>query len=255
MKKTAWKIVPLCTFLTLFASGCSNEDLDTTGKVLSTVNNNIVENDETEGSVLIAYFTRLPNTQSGDDLDAVVQGGGPYGSIGNDFENADVDTIASASIAVTDDGVQGNVETVAKWIAEYTGGTLFSIETEEKYPLDYDMLIDQGGEEQQNNYRPKLSTRVENMDQYETIFIGYPNWYNDMPMALYSFLEEYNLDGKTIIPFAASAGSGFGKTISSIAKEQPNAVVIDNGMAIHMRDIRDSKDEVTNWLNSLNPKE
>ncbi|NCB92573.1 MAG: hypothetical protein EOM40_08375 [Clostridia bacterium] len=78
---------------------------------------------------MVAYFTRLPNTESGNDLDAVVRGGGPYGEIGDSLENADMDAISSASITVTDEGPKRNVETVAEWIAEYIGGTLLSIET------------------------------------------------------------------------------------------------------------------------------
>lgn len=138
---------------------------------------------ENTGKILVAYFTRLPNTESGDDLDVVVQGGGPYGAIGDNFENADMDAISSASITVTDAGVKGNVETVAGWIAEYTGADLFSIETVEKYPVDYDTLIEQGGEEHRGQYRPELATHIENIDQYSVIYLGYPNWYQDMPMA------------------------------------------------------------------------
>ncbi|MDD3219044.1 MAG: flavodoxin [Lachnospiraceae bacterium] len=201
--------------------------------------------------VLVAYFTRLPNTESGDNLDAVVQGGGPYGAIGESFESADMDAISSASITVTDEGVKGNVETVAGWIAEYTGGELFSIETLEKYPLDYDTLINQGGEEQQNNVRPQLVTHVENIENYNVIYLGYPNWYHDMPMALYSFLEEYDLSGKTIIPFVTSASSGLANTVSTIAEMQPEADVIEDGLELVMGDVKNSKEEVTNWVDSL----
>lgn len=214
----------------------------------------MVEMQETETSdskILVAYFTRLPNTESGNDLDAVVQSGGPYGSIGESFESADMDAISSASITITEEGAKGNVEAVAEWIAEHTGADLFSIETVENYPLDYDTLIDQGGEEQKNKARPELSTHIENIDQYSIIYLGYPNWYYDMPMAMYSFLEEYDLSGKTIIPFVTSAGSGLTNTVSTIADMQPEADVVENALALRMGAVKNSKSEVTDWVDSL----
>lgn len=201
--------------------------------------------------VLVAYFTRLPNTESGDDLDAVVQGGGPYGAIGESFESADMDAISSASITVTEDGTKGNVEAVAEWIAEYTVADIFSIETVEKYPLDYDTLIDQGGEEQQNRDRPELSTHIENIEQYSVIYLGYPNWYHDMPMAVYHFLEEYNLAGKTIVPFVTSAGSGLADTVRTIADMQPEAEVVETALALRMGAVASSEAEVRAWVDSL----
>lgn len=167
-----------------------------------------------EQNILIAYFTRLDNTDA--TLDEIVQGGGPYGSLGDSLEDADVDAIASASITMMDGEAQGNVETMAQMIAAVTGGDLFSIQTAQKYPVNYDELIDLGGEEKSQGVRPELAAHVNNMEQYDVIFLGYPNWWYDMPMALYSFLEEYDFAGKTIIPFATSADSGFSGTISTI---------------------------------------
>lgn len=226
-----------------------NEDAQT--EIAEIKETQATETTVNDSKILVAYFTRLPNTESGDDLDAVVQGGGPYGAIGDSLENADMDAISSASITITDEGTKGNVQTVAEWIAEYTGGDLFSIETVEKYPIDYDTLIDQGGEEQQNNIRPELQTHIENIDQYSVIYLGYPNWYHDMPMALYSFLEEYDLEGKTIVPFVTSAGSGLADTVSDIAKSQPGATVIEDALALRMGDVGNSEETVHSWIDSL----
>lgn len=205
--------------------------------------------DTGETNILIAYFTRLDNTDA--TLDEVVQGGGPYGFLGDSLEDADVDAIASASITVMDGEAQGNVETMAQMIEAVTGGDLFSIQTTQKYPVNYDELIDLGGEEKSQNARPELATHVDSIQQYDVIFLGYPNWWYDMPMAIYSFLEEYDLSGKTIIPFATSAGSGFSRTISSIQEMQPDAVVLEDGLHIPMGDVAGGREQIEEWISSL----
>ena len=162
-----------------------------------------------------------------------------------------MDAIASASITVVDGHAQGNVETMAQMIQNTVGGDLFSIQTTDSYPVNYDELIDLGGEEKSAAARPELSTQVENMADYDVIFLGYPNWWYDMPMAMYSFLEEYDLSGKTIIPFAASAGSGFSGTISSIQELEPEAVVMENGLHIPMGDVANGQAEIETWISEL----
>lgn len=202
-----------------------------------------------EQKILIAYFTRLDNTAA--DVDAIIQGGGPYGSLGNSLEEADMDAVSSASITQIDGEVQGNVEAMARMIAEKTGGDLFSIQTAQNYPLNYDELIELGGEEKNQQARPELSTHVENMEDYDVIFLGYPNWWYDMPMAVYSFLEEYDLSGKTIIPFAASAGSGFSGTIASIQEIQPDAAVVEDGLHIPMGEVAEGQEQINAWIDEL----
>lgn len=112
----------------------------------------------------------------------------------------DVDTTdatAGASIVVSDGEKLGNTEYVAELIQETVGGDLFRIETVEEYPLDHDPLVDQAADEQDENTRLELVTHVENFGQYEYVFLGFPNWWGDMPMAVYSFLEEYDFGAKT----------------------------------------------------------
>lgn len=164
--------------------------------------------------ILIAYFTRMNSTDA--TLDEIIQGGGPYGSLGNSFADADVDDITSASITIVDGEVKGNVEVFAETIQSLTKGDLFSIETVENYPTNYDSLIDQGGQEKEQNMRPELRSHVENMEDYDIIFLGFPNWWYDMPMPMYTFLEENDFSRKTVIPFISSAGSGFSQTVSTI---------------------------------------
>lgn len=169
-------------------------------------------------------------------------------------ENADlpdgVDASSSASIQAWDGDTTGNTGLAAHWISDAAGGDLFSIQTEEKYPGDYDDTVDQGQEEQSENARPKLSSHVDHMDQYDVVFLGYPNWWGDMPMAVYSFLDEYDLSGKTVIPFVTSGGSGFSDTVSAIKEEEPDADV-QEGLELSDSETADSEDEVKSWVESL----
>ena len=111
--------------------------------------------------------------------------------------------------------------------------------------------MDQAAEEQDADARPELSSHIENLEQYDTVFLGYPNWWGDMPQPLYTFLEEYDFSGKTIIPFCPHGGSGFSRTESTIAGLQPGADVSSNGFSISRNDVADSADEVAEWAQSL----
>ena len=119
---------------------------------------------------------------------------------------------------------------------------------------DHDELVDLASEEQSNNARPAIKDTIENFDTYENIFVGYPNWWGDMPMILYSFFDEYDFSGKTIIPFNTHGGSGFSGTISTIKELEPNAEVLD-GKSISRNDIQDAEQEIVDWVNSLDLKQ
>ena len=150
-----------------------------------------LESTGADQNILIAYFTRLDNTDA--TLDEIIQGGGPYGSLGDSFESADVDAIVSASITVVNGQAQGNVETMAQMIQNTVGGDLFSIQTADSYPVNYDELIDLGGEEKSAAARPELSTQMENMADYDVIFLGYPNWWYDMQAQAVDFPGRFPL--------------------------------------------------------------
>lgn len=169
-------------------------------------------------------------------------------------ENADTDGIdanSGASIVVKNKDVLGNMQYMAMTIQEAIGGELFRIETTEKYPLEHETLVNQAKEEQNEEVRPELATHIENVEQYDMIFLGYPNWWGDMPQPLYTFLEEYDFSGKTIIPFNSHGGSGFSNTIEEIKKLQPNATVRDDGLSISRNDVADSEQEITDWAKGL----
>lgn len=176
-----------------------------------------------------------------------------YFTMPEDADTAGVDAIAGASIVVSDGEVMGNVEYMASIIQDTVGGDLFQIETVEQYPLDHDSLVDQAAEEQDANARPMLATHIDNPEQYDTIFLGYPNWWGDMPQALYTFLEEYDFSGKTIIPFCPHGGSGFSRTVSTIAEIQTGATVSENGLTISRNDVADSRDQVAQWAAGNHP--
>ena len=174
-----------------------------------------------------------------------------YFTMPEDVDTEGVDAIAGASIVVSDGEVMGNVEYMASVIQETVGGNLFQIETVQQYPLDHDPLVDQAAEEQDADARPELATHIENLDSYDIIFLGYPNWWGDMPQALYTFLEEYDFSGKTIIPFCPHGGSGFSRTESTIAQLQPGATVSENGLTISRNDVADSHDQIAQWAAGL----
>ena len=144
----------------------------------------------------------------------------------------------------------GNTETVANIIHDNVGGDIVKLETTEAYPSDYDELVDYAHQEQQEDARPELSTVIENIEQYDTIFLGYPNWWGDMPMAIYTFLDTYDLSGKTIAPFITHGGSGLSGPPENIQEEELNASVTE-GLAIDGDEASDSSEDVVEWLNSL----
>lgn len=112
----------------------------------------------------------------------------------------------------------GTTKTVAKKIKKMTGGTMFRIQTKRKYPSNYDKMLDTAQKEQDEKARPALKKKVKSIKKYDFVIIGYPLWWGDAPMAVYSFLESHNLSGKTIIPFCTSGGTGIGGSVKNIKK-------------------------------------
>lgn len=105
---------------------------------------------------------------------------------------------------------------LARLIGKETGGDLFRIQTREKYPASYDKVIDQNHKELDEDYLPKLKNKVKNMKQYDVVFIGYPIWWGQAPKIMYTFIENSDLSGKTIIPFCTSGGSGIGTSATNL---------------------------------------
>ena len=155
------------------------------------------------------------------------------------------------STVVKNNKVLGNTQFMAETIANTIGADTFRIVPINPYPTDHKVLIAQAKEEQNQNARPKYEGTVPNLADYDTIFIGYPNWWGDMPMILYTFLENNKIDGKTIIPFGTHGGSGFSNTVNTIQQLQPNAKVSRNGLMISRNDIQNGESTITSWLRGL----
>jgi flavodoxin len=144
----------------------------------------------------------------------------------------------------------GNTEVRANKIQKLTGSDIFQIRTVKSYPRDYTETTNVAEEEKRQNARPELTEIVDDMDSYDVIYIGYPNWYGTMPMAVFSFLESYDFSGKTIIPYCTHEGSGLGNSERDIKKLCPNAKVL-SGLAIRGGSVDRADKDVKDWLKKL----
>ena len=206
-----------------FRSGVSEKDVKTWVESLDIK----ADTNKTESKSLVVYFS-MPKTTKPDNM----------------TQEEDNSTV------VINGEVLGNTQYMAYVIAENRNADIFRIEPQTPYPTNHSTLVDQAYEEQKNKARSAIKDSLENIDDYDVIFLGYPNWWGDMPMILYTFLEQYDLSGKTVIPFNTHGGSGFSDTINTIRKLQPNAEVLD-GLSISRNHIQDAEDEIVDWVNSL----
>ncbi|MBA0183359.1 flavodoxin [Pectobacterium versatile] len=167
-----------------------------------------------------------------------------------------VDGVSGASVLQKNNERLGSTQYIAQIIQQQTGGELFRIETVTPYPVQHDSLLQYAEKEQKENARPVMKAKVQNLTDYDTVFIGYPIWWYKMPMVLYSFLEQHDLQGKTIIPFTTHGGSRFSDSLREIARLQPNSQLITEGLAISRNDVTDDETitDVINWLGKL-PRE
>lgn len=144
----------------------------------------------------------------------------------------------------------GNTAKVAAEIAKQTGADMFEIKPIKPYPTKYQECIEVAQKEKDDNARPQIATTVEHFEQYHTVYLGYPNWWGDMPMIVYTFIESQNFDGKTVIPFVTHEGSGLSGTPQKLRKALPKATVTD-GIAITGSTAQNKPDEVTQKVAEL----
>lgn len=163
---------------------------------------------------LIAYFSRKGNNYSG-------------GSIVN--------------LAV------GNTQIAAGKIQALAGGDLFRIETVKTYPEDYTETTEVARDELRRSFRPELTEKPDDLDSYDVICLGYPNWWGTMPMAVCTFLESYDFSGKKIVPFCTHEGSGIGVSERDIKRLCPGAEILP-GLAIRGGSVNDADKEISGWL-------
>jgi len=141
----------------------------------------------------------------------------------------------------------GNTEKVAKMIAAMTGADLFKIEQKVPYSADYKTCVAEAKRDFESHARPELVAALENIDGYDEVYLGYPNYCGTMPMAVYTFLEAYDWTGKTIHPFCTHEGSGLSNTESDIAKAAKEAKIV-KGLAIHGSDVDKAEEDIKQWI-------
>lgn len=166
-------------------------------------------------------------------------------------ENSGTDAISSATVTNWNGEDMGAAQVLANMIHQHTDSDLFSIRTTAEYPLEYNDLADYAKSEQDNGVLPELTTHIEDIGQYDTIFVIYPAWWYTMPQAVYSFFDEYDLSGKTIVPCATHAGSRLAGAPSTIEELEPNATVISDGFSVPASDVAGAENDVTEWLDQL----
>ena len=221
--------------LSIIMLSCGNNNTQKKDYIVSNIkssetlqNINALNISNTQNKILIAYFTWADNT------------------IVENPDSIDVDAETSASVLSP-----GNAELIANWIAEETGGDLFSIKTQNKYSSDYDECLNKARKERDNNERPALVGRVNNIDDYDVIFLGFPNWWYTCPMAVFTFVESYDLSGKTIIPFCTHGTGGLSRTIRDLKNILPSNCEVLEAIGVYRPEVKNSKNRVLDWLRKL----
>lgn len=183
------------------------------------------DSDATEGErILVAYFSWADN--------AVLEG--------------DVDAVSSPSVVPT-----GDVAHLAFWVQEATGGDIFSIQVTEPYSSDWDECLSRANEEKADDARPELTASVENMSDYDVVFIGYPNWWYSCPMAVLSFIEENDLAGKQVYLFCSHGTGGLANSVEDITAELPNSNISEHVFDVYEEEASSSQTAIQEWVEEL----
>ena len=178
-----------------------------------------------ESGVLVAYFSWADN--------AVIEG--------------EMDAVASPSVTAP-----GNVQQLAQWVSERTGGDLFSIQVTEPYSSDWDACLERANQERAEDARPELTASVEQLERYDTVFLGYPNWWYGVPMALLSFLEENDLSDKQVYLFCSHGTGGLASSVEQIDEALPDSTALsENVFDVYEEDAASSQQDILAWLEEL----
>ncbi len=184
--------------------------------------------EQSDSNILIAYFIWAENTQV------------------ENPDEVDVDATTSASVLLT-----GNTAKMAGWIQQKVGGDLFSIVMSEPYFSDYDKCLDRAADEKAENACSKLINHVDNMDDYDVVFLGFPNWWYTAPMAIFSFIEEYDFSGKAVVPFCAHGTGGLASSIEDITAALPDSAEVLEPIGVYRPDIDSAQPVINEWLERL----
>lgn len=194
--------------------------------------------------ILIAYFTWADNTIVENAEDSIRSALEHYSSVGDSASS--VDATSSASLLVP-----GNTAVMAGYIHEFVGGDLFSIQVEEPYPDNYDDILDRAADELDDEARPALKTHVGNMTQYRVVFLGFPNWWYSCPMAVKSFVEEYDFSGKTVIPFVSHGTGGISGAVRDMQRCLPEDCAVLEPIGVYRQNILSCQTEIEAWIEEL----
>lgn len=144
----------------------------------------------------------------------------------------------------------GNTRVIADQIHESVGSDILEIQPENLYPDNYDAVVKQAKQEMDSGYKPKLKSKLKNINSYNVIFIGYPTWWYTIPMPVVTFLSEYDFSKKTIVPFCTHEGSGFAQSLEGIKKLCPRSTIL-NGLAVRGSNVKKAQNEISRWLRDL----
>lgn len=169
-----------------------------------------------------------------------------------DDPNKEMTTEEENSAIIVDGKVLGNTEYVAMLIGDYTNSPIYRIEPKVPYTTNHTDLVNLAKEEQNKNTRPEIKTKISNFDEYDTIYVGYPIWWSDMPQIMYTFFELYDFTGKTVIPFSTHGGSGLAGTVNTIKGKLKDTTVETNAFTMSRNDMESAPEEVKSWLQKIN---
>lgn len=210
-------------------------------------NATITESESQSGEkILIAYFTWADNTVVEDRQAAIESALKHYDAMGDRGQYSDVDAVSSASVVAP-----GNAAQLASFIQQEVGGDLFSIVVSDKYPSDYDECMDRAADEKAENARPALSAHVNNMDDYDIVFLGFPNWWYTLPMPVLSFVDEYDWSGKTVIPFVTHGTGGLSATVRDLTAALPDDTTVLDAIGVYRPDVPTAKEKIQTWIAGL----
>lgn len=203
----------------------NNSKPETSNNTSDQVANTIDENSK----ILVTYFS-VPETDEADNMTS-------------DEDNSTV---------VVDGEVLGNTQYVATLIKTKTNSDIVRLEPQDPYPTNHDDLLERASEEMNSDETVELATTIDNFDDYDVIFVGYPIWNADIPPVIDTFLESYDFNNKTVIPFSTHGGSGLAGTPETIANKLTNANVITNAFTLSRNNMENAPSAVENWLQEIN---
>ena len=203
---------------------------------------------------LLLTFTACSNNTNDESSSSAQQQSGTPDSISADKSDNQNDSstpaVTGSKSLVIYFSWSGNTENVAKSIQSQTDSDIFEIVPATPYSDDYDTVVDLAQEEQRSKARPAISGTIKNIADYDVIYVGFPNWWGDMPMILYTFFDTYDFSGKTIALFCTSGGSGLSGTVNEVKSLEPNATVTE-GLHIGSGSSSNPDKAVSEWLNDI----